>query len=354
MLNFRDKDIILLLGAGASADAGIPTASGMVSNIEQMIQTELKWKEYKGVFDYIKSSIRYADGIKGAFNENLNIERLVNTLSELEKKEEHTIYPFIANWNMKLLELAGPKFKEITRFKRLIIDQLKDWVTMDDYNKGKYYGGVERFQKEYNFSLRAFTLNYDLCLEKNCPDVRIERGFDKTSRMWDWRRFEANENEPDGIFLYKLHGSIDWKRDNSGNLTFSDDVKRADTPDLIFGTNYKLQYVDPYLFFVYELRKYSLEAKLIVTIGYGFGDEHINGIIGQAAKSNDGLRLVCVGKGLNREMVKGALKISGDQADGDNRIETVEKAAREYLQEGLTIEKVSAFFPEERNEIDAF
>lgn len=354
MLNFRDKDIILLLGAGASADAGIPTASGMVSNIEQMIQTELKWKEYKGVFDYIKSSIRYADGIKGAFNENLNIERLVNTLSELEKKEEHTIYPFIANWNMKLLEVGGQDFQKIKNFKEMIIEQLKDWVTMDDYSKANYYSGISRFQKQYNFSLRVFTLNYDLCLEKNCSDVRVEMGFDKELRNWDWRRFDFNENNPVEIFLYKLHGSIDWWRDQNGNLTFSDDVKGAHSPDLIFGTNYKLQYVDPYLFFVYEFRKYSLEAKLIVTIGYGFGDEHINGIIGQAAKSNDGLRLVCVGKGLNREMVKGTLKISGDQTEGDNRIETVEKAAREYLQEGMTIEKVSAFFPEERNEIDAF
>jgi len=353
-MNFREKDIILLFGAGASADAEIPTSVEMVENIEQKVQKEKVWNEYEEVFNYMKSAIHYADGIKGVFNESINIERLVNTLSELEKKEEHTIYPFIGNWNMKLLELAGQDFEKIRKFKTLIIDQLKDWVTMDDYNKGKYYCGVARFQKEYNFSLRVFTLNYDLCLEKNCSNVQIERGFDERSRTWDWRRFEVNENEPVDIFLYKLHGSIDWKRDNSGNLTFSDDVKRDDTPDLIFGTNYKLQYVDPYLFFVYELRKYSLEAKLIVTIGYGFGDEHINGIIGQAAKSNDGLRLVCVGKGLNREMVKGALKISGDQTEGDNRIETVEKAAREYLQEGLTIEKVSAFFPEERNEIDAF
>ena len=353
-MNFRDKDIIVLFGAGASADAEIPTSVEMVENIEQKVQKEEVWNEYEEVFNYIKSAIHYADGIKGVFNESINIERLVNTLSELEKKEEHTIYPFIGNWNMKLLELAGQDFENIRKFKTLIIDQLKDWVTMDDYNKGKYYSGVARFQKEYNFSLRVFTLNYDLCLEKNCSNVKIERGFDERSRTWDWRRFEVNENEPVDIFLYKLHGSIDWKRDNSGNLTFSDDVKRADTPDLIFGTNYKLQYVDPYLFFVYELRKYSLEAKLIVTIGYGFGDEHINGIIGQAAKSNDGLRLVCVGKGLNREMVKGALKISGDQTEDDNRIETVEKAATEYLQEGLTIEKVSAFFPEERNEIDAF
>ena len=31
-----------------------------------------------------------------------------------------------------------------------------------------------------------------------------------------------------------------------------------------------MQYIDPYLFYAYELRRYSLEAK-IIAIGYSFG-----------------------------------------------------------------------------------
>ena len=48
----------------------------------------------------------------------------------------------------------------------------------------------------------------------------------------------------------------------------------------------KLQYVDPFLFLANEFRKWTLESKLIISIGYGFGDEHINGILGQALKKS--------------------------------------------------------------------
>ena len=55
---------------------------------------------------------------------------------------------------------------------------------------------------------------------------------------------------------------------------------------IIFGTRNKLQSYDPYLFCTYEFRDYTLKSKVIVVSGYGFGDEHINQIIGQAINSN--------------------------------------------------------------------
>lgn len=55
-----------------------------------------------------------------------------------------------------------------------------------------------------------------------------------------------------------------------------------DDIDLIFGTDYKLSYIDPYLYMAYSLRKYSLSSHLIISVGYGFRDEHINGILRQA------------------------------------------------------------------------
>jgi hypothetical protein len=67
----------------------------------------------------------------------------------------------------------------------------------------------------------------------------------------------------------------------NGKLTFSDSTSKIKVDDgqIIFGPKYKLQYVDPFLFLVYQLRRLSLEAKLILVVGYGFADEHINGIL---------------------------------------------------------------------------
>ncbi|HOQ33357.1 MAG TPA: SIR2 family protein [Candidatus Hydrogenedens sp.] len=97
---------------------------------------------------------------------------------------------------------------------------------------------------------------------------------------------------PVNIYFYKMHGSINWKRNQDGFLSFSDEVNQITEPDLIFGTNYKLQYIDPYLFYAYEFRKYSLESVLIITIGYSFSDDHINGIIGQAIRSQTTKKLL--------------------------------------------------------------
>lgn len=69
-----------------------------------------------------------------------------------------------------------------------------------------------------------------------------------------------------GIYLYKLHGSITWKGVKEHGHIIKSSVHPEEEPDLIFGTDSKLQSIDPYLFYVYEFQKYSLEIKAIVVI----------------------------------------------------------------------------------------
>ena len=64
--------------------------------------------------------------------------------------------------------------------------------------------------------------------------------------------------------------------------------------ELIFGRDFKLEAADPYLFYAYEFRKYSLETKVIACIGYGFGDQHINKILEQALKREETRRLLVI------------------------------------------------------------
>ena len=99
---------------------------------------------------------------------------------------------------------------------------------------------------------------------------------------------DAREDSPD-LYLYKLHGSVDWSYDNGGNLIYHESSSQIEPENLaiIFGTTYKLQYIDPFLFFAYEFRKWTLDdGKLIVVIGYSFADEHINGILTQSLNNN--------------------------------------------------------------------
>src|SRR2546421_10122534 len=154
----KSKDIIFLLGAGASAEADIPPSGRMIDYIEVLLNKEAEWNDYLRLYHHIKSAIHYAAGLKGQFKDSVayNIETLVNTLYELERNEEHPLYPFIAAWNSRLVALSGGDFAKVRDFRKLILRQLKQWVSPDDTSLAEYYKGFERLQRALNFSLRLF------------------------------------------------------------------------------------------------------------------------------------------------------------------------------------------------------
>jgi hypothetical protein len=107
----RSKDIIFLLGAGASAEADIPVSGQMIDLVEASLTTQVD----HGLYNHVKSAIHFSAGLKGHYGEAVpfNIETLVNTLYELERNEEHPLYPFIASWNSRFVALAGTNFSEV-------------------------------------------------------------------------------------------------------------------------------------------------------------------------------------------------------------------------------------------------
>ena len=259
---FKRDEIILLLGAGASVEAGIPDSGKMIDEMQDLVSNDPEWSRYRELYRYLRSSIFFADGLEGIFDDKVpfNIERLVNVLDELQKKERHALYPFVGAWNPKLQEVAGAKFENVRNFRNAIIQILRDkWVPLREKESAAYYRRLLCFQKKYQHPLRVFSLNYDLCIEQSCGSASVQRGF--SGRIWDWRMFDETSEEPPPLLLYKLHGSLDWEF-KDGQVQYSDSPSTIEADDiaLIFGTSYKLQYVDPFLFLVYELRRWTLDA----------------------------------------------------------------------------------------------
>jgi hypothetical protein len=85
-ITFKKDEVLVLLGAGASVDAGIPHSAEMVRQIEAALEQD--WKPYKELYNYVRSAIFYADGIRGTYAKDVayNIERLVMSL-ELARRE---------------------------------------------------------------------------------------------------------------------------------------------------------------------------------------------------------------------------------------------------------------------------
>ena len=358
---FKRNEIIILLGAGASVEAGIPDSNKMVHAIERLVSNNSdEWSCFRDLYRYIRSAIFYADGLDGIFGDNVpfNIERLVNVLDELHKKERHALYPFVGAWNPKLLDVAGNGFENVRKFRSAIIRILRDqWVALPEKERASYYTGLLRFQKEYEHPLRVFSLNYDLCIENTCDREKVQMGFDE--RAWDWRLFDETPDDPAPLILYKLHGSVDWYFDKDSRVTYSDSPSTIKDEEvaLIFGTSYKLQYVDPFLFLAYELRRWTLDsARVIVCVGYGFNDDHINGILQQSLRQNhqqslhqDQVRklLAVIGPGDDSTAADAKKLISNQLATREDQIVVKACGAKEFLDSALTIAELSKLFPEE-------
>jgi hypothetical protein len=352
---FKRNEIIILLGAGASVEAGIPDSNKMVHEIERLVSNDSdEWSCFRDLYRYIRSAIFYADGLDGIFGDNVpfNIERLVNVLDELHKKERHALYPFVGAWNPKLLDVAGNEFENVLKFRSAIIRILRnEWVALPEKERASYYTGLLRFQKEYEHPLRVFSLNYDLCVENTCDREKVQMGFDE--RTWDWRLFDETPDDPAPLILYKLHGSVDWYFDKDDRVTYSDSPSTIKDEEiaLIFGTSYKLQYVDPFLFLAYELRRWTLDAaRVIICIGYGFNDDHINGILQQSLRQDRERKLLAViGPNNESSTIDKKKRISELLKAEGSQVEAQACGAKEFLDHRLTIASLSKLFPFEED-----
>lgn len=352
----RSKDIIFLLGAGASAEAGIPVSGEMINLVEKSLKaggTE------QGLYHHVKSAIHFSAGLKGRFGNAVpfNIETLVNTLYELERNEEHPLYPFIAAWSSRFVALAGPNFDEVRRFRQRILSDLKKWMCPEDSAKADYYRGLIALQRDLNYPLHVFSLNYDLCVEDlNSSEFHVETGFADygSGHSWDWERFvdmETSNNVAPQLVLYKLHGSINWKRSPETKELFC--VRQIESVDaekmeVIFGREFKLEAADPYLFFAYKFRDLSLVTKLIVTLGYGFGDLHINKMLTQSLRTDSERRLLAIQGSDEKECGKKAGEIKGLLELGDDRTYQVivhPGSAKQFLETPKLNEQLMKLIP---------
>ena len=240
-----------------------------------------------------------------------------------------------------LIEYAGRNFSKIRELIKKVEDELPKWIIKSDYETASYYSGFDRFQKEYNYPIRIFSLNYDLCIEKQLHSERIETGF-AGSESWDGSRFiHSSDDEPDApIYLYKLHGSIDWERNKNGLICSQ---QQGIKPEIVFGTGMKMQAVDPYLFYLYEFRKYALLTKVIIIIGYSFNDHHINDLLKQALEASNLRKLLIV----NPQVPDNVFEQVG-LSSPDERILIESIGARDFLSSTLSIDYLSSLLPDEK------
>lgn len=138
-------------------------------------------------------------------------------------------------------------------------------------------------------SIAFFTINYDTLLEDALilEKQKIYDGFTGTAMgFWDP---EISFKDPNSFHIYKLHGSVDWySHEKDGVIRCRYGVNYLSEAEnvLIYpqATKYVETQKDPFatLFTRFRNRLNSSKDNILVTCGYSFGDNHINGEIESA------------------------------------------------------------------------
>jgi len=163
--------------------------------------------------------------------------------------------------------------------------------------------------------VKLFTTNYDLCIETAGLRLGVvlidgfshsaEQRFNRDHYDHDIVRRVAASTKADyldGVFhLYKLHGSVDWRRRSDGVVIRNIDAPGDDRrPVLIYPRSSKYQeaFESPYLdmFAALQATLREPDTTLIVS-GFGFADDHISAPIWSAIETNLSLRLVLCDRG---------------------------------------------------------
>jgi hypothetical protein len=216
--------------------------------------------------------------------------------------------------------LSATRTTQVTKFleqaKRIILDKtnftdlingIDDWVSHD-----KFIRAVGRRSAQQQ-RLKLFTTNYDLAFEhaaSNTGFVVID-GFEYSNPsyfnpMWFnydiVNRGQALDNEgsylPNVFQLYKMHGSVDWRKINGRiRKTYSDSTNGE--PVFIYpsSSKYQTSYDSPYLDMMASFLDAVKKPRTgVLCLGFGFNDKHINNAITMALRTNPEFMLMVATK----------------------------------------------------------
>lgn len=142
--------------------------------------------------------------------------------------------------------------------------------------------------------VELFTTNYDLLMEQALEDLEVEYfdGFVGARRsFFDLRALEDDLIPVHWSRLWKIHGSINWYKDDRGGqkkVYRSSEIKE-DASHLIYPSHLKYEESRkmPYLALIDQLNRFvRKKSSLLIMSGYSFNDGHLNDTILNALKAN--------------------------------------------------------------------
>ena len=294
---FNIKNINFLLGSGTSCPA-IPNMHGLFCKVK---------KEISSKNEYMKSEF---NSIVNRAKNNENLEDILGILySHKIYLENHPCEIIKSNNCNSLID-----FLESIIFNNINININNKTATPVLKTYKEFYQKIALREKDLS-RLNIFTTNNDLFNEYALDSLNIhyingfgggiERFFNPALFNYSYsKRMDTsiNKYEPveNLVYLYKIHGSVNWIEDNSNSNTFFK-VKEVSNPKkeannvLIYPTPTKQNKSlgSPYVEMFREFQKKLLiPHSVLFVIGYSFSDEHVNNIIYQTLATNSSINIV--------------------------------------------------------------
>lgn len=180
-------------------------------------------------------------------------------------------------------------------------------------------------RKPSDSRVKLFTTNYDTLFEQaaNNAGFTIVDGFSYTQpRVFSGRYFDYDfvnrersrlKNEESFVtkvfHLYKLHGSLTWEKEAGKERIIQ--KEKPDNPLIIYpaSNKYESSYEQPYFEMMSRFQQALREDNvLLIIIGFGFKDKHIQSAILEAVEQNPSFQLVVVDYNGNNTINKNNLK----------------------------------------------
>lgn len=303
------QNVVVLSAAGTSLDNDAGTDTSHRGKTRENL-----WVECKSEIDAFKTDIDDLDNkpfynLKDNDGKDLNYGDIENLLS----------YLILYN---KANEKGADFETKIKKLKEKIAENCK--LELQPNAPHQNFLNKITARKPSDSRIQLFTTNYDTLFEQaaNNAGFTIVDGFSYTQpRVFSGRYFDYDfvnrersrlKNEesfvPKVFHLYKLHGSLTWEKENNRIVQKSEAPK---DPLIIYPASdkYESSYEQPYFEmmsrFQQALRK---ENVLLIIIGFGFKDKHIQSAILEAVEQNPSFQLVIVDYNSNETIDQKNLK----------------------------------------------
>ena len=298
---FNMKNVSFLFGSGTSSPA-IPIMTGLMKAIRKSELTEDEKEMFETIANVKEDNIEEILGT--LYSEKVFLEGMGDDMSDdyelcngLINKIEKVIYD-------KLTPCLNAK--GMTATTRNVLDSYK-----------RLYSKVTNRNKDLA-RINVFTTNNDLFNETALDSLNIHyvNGFSGGLKKYfnpaffnytfskrmdtSLEKFEPVNNM---VYLYKIHGSVNWVEDDMENNSYFNIRELSELPEeydgaaMIYPTPLKQNKSlgSPYVDLFREFQHKLLEANSVLfVIGYSFNDEHINDIIYRSLVTNTSLILVII------------------------------------------------------------